>query len=287
MKEYGLYLNGKWVKGSGNKAFDTKNPATGETLAIFSEGTQKDVSRAVEAAEGSFPKWKRFPPPKRGEILLKAAGIMRARKDELGALVTREMGKVISEGKGDVQEAIDFFEYIAGEGRRLLGETTPSELPDKICLTLRQPIGVVGCITPWNFPVAVPSWKLGAALISGNTVVYKPATLTPLCAATLVEILEEAGLPAGVLNMVTGPPEVVGETIIQHPGIRAVSFTGSVASGKDIYTKAARSLKRVGLELGGRIPRSSWMMLASTWPLKGYSLAPLEPLARDARLPAV
>jgi len=255
MKEYGLYINGEWAKSASGKTFATTNPATGETLAAFQVGTQQDVFRAVEAAEKTFPRWKKFPPPKRGEILLKAAAIMRQRKDELGEMVTQEMGKVISEGKGDVQEAIDFLEYIAGEGRRLLGETTPSELPDKLCLTLKQPIGVVGCITPWNFPMAVPCWKLGAALISGNTIVYKPATLTPLCAATLVEILVQAGLPPGVLNMVTGPPEVVGEAIVQHPGIRAVSFTGSVAAGKDIYSKASRMLKRVGLELGGKNPQ--------------------------------
>jgi aldehyde dehydrogenase (NAD+) len=255
MKNYGLYINGEWIKSASEKIFATKNPANGETLANFPEGTQKDVAKAIEAAEKAFPKWKRFPPPKRGEILLKAAAMMRARKEELGELVTKEMGKVIAEGKGDVQEAIDFLEYISGEGRRLLGETTPSELPRKLCLTLKQPIGVIGCITPWNFPMAVPCWKLGAALISGNTIVYKPATLTPLCAARLVEILEQAGLPAGVLNLVTGPAEIVGEAIVQHPAIRAVSFTGSVAAGKDIYSKASRMLKRVGLELGGKNPQ--------------------------------
>ncbi|MCX5909882.1 MAG: aldehyde dehydrogenase family protein, partial [Deltaproteobacteria bacterium] len=152
------------------------------------------------------------------------------------------------------QEAIDFLEYIAGEGRRLWGETTPSELPQKFCFTFRQPIGIVGCITPWNFPMAVPCWKLGAALISGNTIVYKPATLTPLCAATLVEILDRAGLPPGVLNLVTGPAEVIGEAIVQHPKIRAISFTGSVATGREIYSRASRLLKRVGLELGGKNP---------------------------------
>ncbi len=255
MKEYGLYINGKWVKPGNRQTFITKNPATGEPLAVFPEGSRADVVQAIEAAEKVFPKWKLFPPPKRGEILLKAASIMRQRKDELGEWVTKEMGKVIAEGKGDVQEAIDFFEYIAGEGRRLLGETTPSELSNKICLTFRQPIGVVGLITPWNFPMAVPSWKLGAALISGNTVVFKPATLTPLCAAILIEILAEAGIPAGVLNMVTGPAGTVGNEIVQNPRIRAVSFTGSVESGKEIYAQAAMELKRVGLELGGKNPQ--------------------------------
>ena len=255
MKNYGLFINGEWIQSKSGKTFETKNPADGQTLAVFQEGTQEDVGKAVDAAERTFPRWRKFPPPKRGEILLKAAAIMRERKEELGKMVTQEMGKVIAEGKGDVQEAIDFLEYISGEGRRLLGETTPSELPNKLCLTLKQPIGVVGCITPWNFPLAVPCWKLGAALITGNTIVFKPATLTPLCAATLVEIFHQAGLPAGVLNMVTGPAEVVGEAIVQHPNIRAVSFTGSVAAGKDIYAKASRMLKRVGLELGGKNPQ--------------------------------
>jgi acyl-CoA reductase-like NAD-dependent aldehyde dehydrogenase len=255
MKEYGLYINGEWVKASSGKTFETRNPATGESLALFPQGTREDVVKAIEAAQKTFPRWRRFPPPKRGEILLRAAAIMRRRKEELGSLVTREMGKVIAEGKGDVQEAIDFLEYIAGEGRRLLGETTPSELPDKLCLTLRQPVGLVGCITPWNFPTAVPCWKLGAALIAGNTIVYKPATLTPLCAATLIQVLEEAGLPPGVLNMITGTAEVVGETIVEHPAIRSISFTGSVASGRDVYSKASRGLKRVGLELGGKNPQ--------------------------------
>ena len=255
MKEYGLYINGEWRKSVTGKTFVTQNPANGEALAFFAGGTVEDVDQAVEAASRAFPAWKKFPPPKRGEILLRAAAILRRRKDELGEMVTKEMGKIIAEGKGDIQEALDFFEYIAGEGRRLLGETTPSELPNKICLTLRQPIGVVGCITPWNFPVAVPSWKLGAALITGNTIVFKPASLTPLCAATLIEILEEAGLPHGVVNMVTGSAEEVGDAIVRHPRIRSLSFTGGVAAGKDIYAKGASMLKRVGLELGGKNPQ--------------------------------
>jgi aldehyde dehydrogenase (NAD+) len=255
MREYGLFISGEWIKSSSGRSFMTKNPANGGTLAFIAQGSKKDVDKAVEASIRALPMWKKFPPPKRGEILLKAAAIMRKRKDELGETVTKEMGKIIAEGKGDVQEAIDFLEYIAGEGRRLLGETAPSELPSKICLTLRQPIGVVGCITPWNFPMAVPCWKLGAALISGNTAVFKPATLTPLCAAMLIEILDEAGLPPGVLNMVPGSAEEVGDAIVQHPQIRSLSFTGGVAAGKDIYSKAASMLKRVGLELGGKNPQ--------------------------------
>ncbi len=249
-----LYIDGHWIK-SRKETFESKNPANGATLATFVKGTEEDVIRAIDTAEKAFPKWKHFPAPKRGEILLRAAEILRERKEELGTLVTKEMGKIVSEGRGEVQEAIDFFEYISGEGRRLLGETTPSELPNKFCMTVRQPIGVVGCITPWNFPFAVPCWKLGAALISGNTIVYKPATLTPLCAAKLMEIFEQAGLPPGVLNMVTGPADTVGRAIVDHPKIKAVSFTGGVEAGREIYSRASKLLKRVGLELGSKNPQ--------------------------------
>ena len=252
MKKYGLYIDGQWVPSTSGRTFESKSPTTGEVLATFAEGDREDVEKAVKAAFKARLKWRTFPAPKRGEILLKTASIMRRRKEELGTLVSREMGKVISEGKGDVQEAIDLLEYIAGEGRRLFGETTPSELPRKFCMTLRQPIGIVGLITPWNFPFAVPCWKLGPALVSGNTVVYKPASLTPLCAATLVGILEEAGLPPGVVNVVTGPSDRVGTPIVEHPDIGAVSFTGSVASGRDVYTRASALLKRVALEMGGK-----------------------------------
>jgi alpha-ketoglutaric semialdehyde dehydrogenase len=255
MKEYGLYIDGQWVPSISGRTFQTMSPTTGEVLAIFAEGGREDVERAAKAASKASLKWRALPAPKRGEILLKAASIMRRRKEELGKLVTSEMGKVISEGRGDVQEAIDLLEYIAGEGRRLFGETTPSELRHKFCMTVRQPVGVVGLITPWNFPFAVPSWKLGPALVSGNAVVYKPASLTPLCAATLVGILEEAGLPPGVVNMVTGPADRVGVAIVEHPDIGAVSFTGSVASGRDVYMRASALLKRVGLEMGGKNPQ--------------------------------
>ncbi|MBN1200693.1 MAG: aldehyde dehydrogenase family protein [Anaerolineae bacterium] len=255
MKAYGLYINGEWVPSESGQTFETRSPINGEVLATFPKGTPGDVRRAIDAAEAAFPTWKRTPPPARGEILLRAAHIMRERKQALGELVTTEMGKVIAEGKGDVQEAIDFLEYIAGEGRRLLGETTPSELPNKFCMTVRQPIGVVGCITPWNFPMAIPIWKIGAALISGNTIVFKPASLTPLCVAALVEIFEEAGLPPGVLNFVTGGGGSVGVEIVENPRVKAISFTGGVPAGIDIYTRAARSLKPVELELGGKNPQ--------------------------------
>jgi len=255
MKAYGLYIDGQWVPSVCGRTFETLSPTNGQVLATFAEGDHEDVENAVKAASRAQLKWRAFPAPKRAEILLRAASIMRRQKEELGKLVTREMGKIISEGKGDVQEAIDLLEYIAGEGRRLFGETTPSELPRKFCMTVRQPVGIVGLITPWNFPFAVPCWKLGPALVSGNTIVYKPASLTPLCAAALVEILEEAGLPPGVLNMVTGPSDRVGTPMVEHPDIQAVSFTGSVASGRDVYTRASALLKRVGLEMGGKNPQ--------------------------------
>jgi len=252
MEDHGFYINGGWTKASGRKRFETTNPATGEVLATFPAGTKEDVDAAVTAAATAFSKWRDTPAPKRGLIMLEAARIMRRRKEEIAAVVTKEMGKVIAEGRGDVQEGIDFLEFMAGEGRRLYGETTTSELPDKFCMTVRQPLGPVGLITPWNFPVAIPMWKSVAALLCGCTVVFKPATLTPLCGAKICEVYEEAGLPPGVFNMVTGFGGVVGDGIIEHPGIRGVSFTGGVETGREVYQKAARRLIKVGLELGGK-----------------------------------
>ncbi len=252
---YGFFIDGAWTTPKTKARFETTNPATGEVLATFPQGTTADVVTAIAAAEAALPAWKATPAPARGAIALRAAELMRARKKELGALVTAEMGKVLTEGNGDVQEAIDFFEYIAGEGRRLLGETTPSELRDKFCMTVRQPIGVVGLITPWNFPIAIPVWKIGAAMVAGNTMVFKPASATPLCAARVVEILTEAGLPKGVLNMVTGPGDPVGMELANNPRVRAVSFTGSVDVGRTVYTAAAAHLKPVELEMGGKNPQ--------------------------------
>ncbi|MEW5937616.1 MAG: aldehyde dehydrogenase family protein [Candidatus Thermoplasmatota archaeon] len=254
MRDYGIYINGAWRASEGGEIFETVDPCNGEVLARFPAGTREDVDRAVEAARSAFKTWSRTPAPKRGLILLEAARLLRERKQELGTLVSREMGKVIAEGLGDVQEGIDFFEYMAAEGRRLFGETTTSELREKFCMSVRRPIGVVGMITPWNFPIAIPTWKLGGALVCGNTVVFKPASLTPLCMAKLVEVFEDAGLPPGVLNMVTGSGGTVGTAIVEHPEIRVVSFTGGVPTGREIYTRAAKTLKHVGLELGGKNP---------------------------------
>jgi alpha-ketoglutaric semialdehyde dehydrogenase len=253
-QEYGLFIDGTWAAPPGAKRFSTVNPATGETVGSFVAATSADVDRAIAAAQTAFPGWRDTPPPKRGEILLAAARRFRERKEELARIVTREMGKVIAEGRGDVQESIDFVEYMAGEGRRLVGETVPSELRSKFCLTVRQPKGVVACITPWNFPTAIPNWKIAAALITGNSVVFKPASSTAACAAEVVKVYEEAGVPPGVLNLVTGSGSVVGERLTTDPRVRAVSFTGGVETGRDVYVHGAQSLKMVHLELGGKNP---------------------------------
>ncbi len=251
VQEFGLFIGGKWRKSEG-KRFETRNPATGEVLATFPNATKAEVNEAVKAAKAAFEKWKKTPAPRRGELLLQAARIFKRKKEDLARIVTKEMGKIIAEGRGDVQEVIDFYEYAAGEGRRMFGETVPSELPNKMCLTVRLPVGPVGLITPWNFPMAIPGWKSGAALVAGCSFVLKPSSLTPLCAAKFVEVLDEAGFPTGVVNMLTGSGSVVGDGIIQHPDIRAVSFTGGVETGRYVYESAAKKMIKVGLELGGK-----------------------------------
>jgi aldehyde dehydrogenase (NAD+) len=206
----------------------------------------------VDAAEAAYPEWRRTPAPHRGEIILKAAQLLETRKEELATTMVREMGKVLKEARGDVQEAIDMAKYMAGEGRRLMGQTVPSELKDKFAMALRQPIGVVGLITPWNFPIAIPSWKLLPALVCGNTVVIKPATDTPLCALMLVEILAEAGVPDGVLNFVTGAGGKVGMALVEDPRVRAISITGSTGVGKRVAGRCGELMKRISCELGGK-----------------------------------
>ncbi|MCI4357894.1 MAG: aldehyde dehydrogenase family protein [Thermoplasmata archaeon] len=251
----GLFIGGRWTDPTGATKFTTINPATGETVGEFVSGTAEDVGAAIASARAAAAAWKDTPAPKRGEILLAAAAILRRRKEEIARTVTREMGKVIAEGRGDVQESIDFIEFMAGEGRRLYGETVPSELRAKFCLTIRQPKGVVACITPWNFPTSIPNWKIAAAIICGNTVVFKPASTTALSAARIVEVYEEAGLPPGVLNFVTGSGGVVGNALVSDPRVRAVSFTGGVETGREVYVRGAKGLKMVHLELGGKNPQ--------------------------------
>ncbi len=254
-QEFGLFIGGKWEVPSGAKRFATRSPSTGEELGSFVAATSDDARRAIEAAHKAFDGWRRTPAPKRGQILLEAARIFKERKEELGSFVSKEMGKILPEGKGDVQEAIDFVEYMSGEGRRLLGETVPSELRNKYCFTLRQPKGVIVAITPWNFPVAIPNWKIAAALIAGNTVVFKPATNTSRCAVELTKVYEAAGLPPGVLNLVTGSGGAVGKELTTHPLVRTVSFTGGTDTGRGVYTEAAKALKYVHLEMGGKNPQ--------------------------------
>jgi aldehyde dehydrogenase (NAD+) len=211
-----------------------------------------DVDRAVEAAKEAFAHWRLVPAPKRGEILYRFARLLEQEKDALTELMTHEMGKVRAEAGGDVQEAIDITYYMAGEGRRLFGQTTPSELPDKWNMSIRQPIGVVGAITPWNFPIAIPSWKLIPALVCGNTVVLKPATDTPALAERFVELLHEAGIPDGVVNIVHGGGGTVGDRMVRHPDIRVITLTGSRETGVKVLEAGAETLKHVHLELGGK-----------------------------------
>lgn len=253
-QEYGLLIGGEWLARDGHAVVESRSPANRSLIATFPLATKSDVKRASKAALDAFPGWRSLPAPRRGELLFEAARILRARKERLARTVSREMGKVISEGRGDVQEAIDFFEYAAGEGRRLFGVTTPSELPHKLLMTRREPLGPVALITPWNFPVAIPGWKSGAALIGGNTCVFKPATSTPTCAAEFVRALEDAGLPPGVMNLVVGPGDKVGDALVGDERIRGVSFTGGVESGRRVYQRAASRLIACGLELGGKNP---------------------------------
>jgi acyl-CoA reductase-like NAD-dependent aldehyde dehydrogenase len=253
-KEYGLFIDGEWTTPAHAKRFSSWNPTTGEEVGSFVAATPEDVKRAITVAHQAFPKWRDTPAPARADILLRISVVLRRRKEELARIVTQEMGKVIAEARGDVQESIDFLEYMAGEGRRLQGETVPSELPSKFCLTVLQPKGVVACITPWNFPTSIPTWKIAAALVTGNTIVFKPASNTARTAAELLQAYIEGGVPKGVLNMVTGSGGTVGQVLLDDPRIRAVSFTGGVDTGRQVYSEAAKSLKMVHLELGGKNP---------------------------------
>jgi acyl-CoA reductase-like NAD-dependent aldehyde dehydrogenase len=246
------YIGGEWVDASGGETFESIVPATGEPIGEFPRSTPEDVDRAVAAATEAFDSWRLVPAPKRAEVLYRFANLLVDHKDELTDLMSREMGKVKAEAGGDVQEAIDMTLYMAGEGRRLFGQTTPSELPDKFQMSVRMPIGVVGVITPWNFPIAIPSWKITPALVCGNTVVFKPAEDTPLLAERFVELLAEAGLPAGVVNVVHGFGAEVGEAIVKHSEVPVITFTGSRETGVRVTKAAADQLKLVHLELGGK-----------------------------------
>ena len=249
---YQNYIGGAWQGAQSGETFPNYNPATGELLGYFPLSGETEAHAAVEAARAAFEKWRLVPAPKRGEILYRAGELLKQRKEELARVMTQEMGKVLKETRGDVQEGIDMAYYMGGEGRRLFGYSVPVELPDKSGIAMRDPVGVVACITPWNFPMAIPTWKMFPALVAGNTVVFKPASDTPLSALRLVEILYEAGLPEGVVNIVFGPGGSVGEALIHHPDVSVISFTGSTEMGRHVAIEAAQSLKRVSLEMGGK-----------------------------------
>jgi aldehyde dehydrogenase (NAD+) len=250
---YRNFIAGEWCDSTGGGTFESRNPAdTRDVVGRFQQGTKADVAMAVRAAEAALPRWRATPAPKRGEILYRFGALMAEHKERLARAMTREMGKVLSEARGDVQEGIDIAYLMAGEGRRMFGDTVPSELPDKWAMSVRQPIGVAGIITPWNFPIAIPCWKMMPALVTGNTVVFKPASDTPHCATLLVELMAESGFPPGTVNLVTGAGGEVGDAIVDSPDVSVVSFTGSSSTGKRIAEKASRRLKRLSLELGGK-----------------------------------
>src|SRR5881392_2613325 len=247
------FINGEWVESRSGKAYENRNPAnTDELIGMFVSSNEEDVDRAVDSAKEAYKTWRLVPAPKRAEILFRAAELLVQRKEEFAKDMTREMGKVLAETRGDVQEAIDMTYYMAGEGRRLFGQTTPSELPNKFAMSIRQSIGVCGMITPWNFPMAIPSWKMMPALVAGNTVVLKPAQDTPLSVYNLVQVLTEAGVPRGVLNLVGGSGSTVGAALAGHRDVPVISFTGSTAVGRIIAQACAPDFKHYSLEMGGK-----------------------------------
>lgn len=245
------FIGGEWINSTSGETFESINPATEEVIAIAQKGNATDVDKAVEAAKKAYTEWRLMPAPRRGEILYEVARILQERKEDLARLMTQEMGKILAETRGDVQEAIDMAYYMGGEGRRMQGYTAPVEMPNKFGMAIRDSVGVVGLITPWNFPIAVPSWKMLPALVAGNCVVWKPSEDTPAISAAFVQVFIDAGLPAGVLNLVTGAGEA-GAALAVHPNVRVISFTGSTTTGLTVYTKAAALGKKVTLEMGGK-----------------------------------
>ncbi|MGH9699129.1 MAG: aldehyde dehydrogenase family protein [Candidatus Acidiferrales bacterium] len=252
-KVFKNFINGEWVEARGGNAIDNRNPAnSSELVGMFPASSREDVTLAVDAAKAAYKKWRLTPAPKRAEILYRAAEILVKRKEDYSRDMTREMGKVLAETRGDVQEAIDMTYLMAGEGRRQFGQTTPSELPNKFAMSVRTPVGVAGLITPWNFPMAIPSWKAIPALVTGNTVVLKPAEDTPLSTYNFVQVLTEAGLPAGVLNVVFGDGPGAGAPLLQNPDVNLISFTGSTEVGRLVSEACAPTFKKCHLEMGGK-----------------------------------
>jgi len=248
--EFQNYINGKWVEGKSK--FQTINPANEELLADIAEAGASDVDAAVHAATTAFNAWRLMPAPQRGELLFKVGDLLKQKKEDLAQLLTQDMGKVIAEARGDVQEAIDMAYFMGGEGRRLLGYTAPVEMPNKFGMAVRDPSGVVGLITPWNFPIAVPSWKIFPALVAGNTIIWKPSPETPAISAAFVKVFEEAGLPPGVFNLLLAPGADVAKALVSHPAVRVLSFTGSTSTGRAIAESAAKLNKKLSLEMGGK-----------------------------------
>ena len=252
---YKNLIHGEWTESETGKTFKNINPAdTDEVVGIFQDSDENDAKKAIQSAKDAFGLWKEKSPGERGDILLKAADILESRVDEVAESMTREMGKTKPEAKGEVLRSVYIWRWFAGEGRRLIGETSPSDQNNTFIYTVKEPLGVVGIITPWNFPAAIAAWKLGPALVSGNTVVFKPATLAPLSPLKLVECLVEAGIPPGVINYVTGSGNVVGNEIINNPEVKAVSFTGSCEVGRKIYEEASKRIVKVQAEMGGKNP---------------------------------
>ena len=254
-KTYRNFIGGEWVASESPKSVPNLNPAdTREVLGSVPLSSAEETQRAVAAAQVAFPGWRDTPAPVRGRILFEAWTLMEKEQEQLAQTLTREEGKTVKESLGEIKRTINILEYMAGEGRRMSGETVPSELPRNFCYTVRQPLGVVAVITPWNFPVAIPCWKIAPALVAGNTVVFKPATLTPETASAIVSIFERAGVPKGVLNLILGSGGTVGEALMAHSALKAVSFTGSNEIGADIYAKAAKQMIRAQCEMGGKNP---------------------------------
>jgi len=252
VQTYQNYIGGEWVSSVSGRTFENRNPANDdEVIGLFQDSTTSDVEAALAAAARAYDTWRLTPAPKRAELLLAAAARLVQHKEAFARDMTREMGKVLEETRGDVQEAIDMTQFMAGEGRRQYGQTVPSELRDKFAMSVRQPLGVCSMITPWNFPMAIPSWKIAPALVCGNTVVLKPATLTPLSAVNFVKVLEDVGIPPGVVNLVTGGAEV-GTRMATHDVVKVVSFTGSTVVGRLVNQNAAPGFKKVHLEMGGK-----------------------------------
>lgn len=255
MTIYRNFINGEWLESGSSRVVENVNPAnTDDVLGTIRQATREEARSAVEAASLAFRGWRATPAPTRGRILARAARLLEDEKENLAQLLTREEGKTISESRGELQRSINVAEFCAGEARRLNGETIQSELPSNFAYTIKQPLGVVACVTPWNFPVAIPIWKIAPALVAGNTVVFKPASLTPATAVRIVELFEEAGIPKGVLNLVLGSGSDAGDEIIGHKAVCAVSFTGSNEVGIRLYEQVSRRGAKVQCEMGGKNP---------------------------------